>query len=118
MKPITNEELNRLKKERQEWREKNNYISLSNYTHILKNYDNYLDFLSENMVKIINTNRFCFKNPDGSPDFSKTINDADLELDILQAGYKLKVRELRRLIKSDRMQKAVAPYEIMEKLCS
>ena len=117
MKPITNEELNRLKKERQEWLKKNNYISLRNYTHILKNYDDYLDFLSENMVKIINTNRFCFKNPDDSPDFSKTINDADLELDLLDAGYKLKVRELRRLVKSNRMQKAEAPEEIMEKIC-
>lgn len=118
MKPITNEELNRLNKEYQKKLEKNNYISLSDYIHILKNYDNYLDFVSENMVKIINTNRFCFKNPDGSPNFSKTMNDADLELDILEAGYELKVRELRRLIKSNRMQKAVAPYEIMKKLCS
>lgn len=93
------------------------YIKLKNYTHILKNYDNYLDFVSEKMIKIINTDRFCFKNPDGSPDFSKTINDADLELDLLIAGYKLKVRELRRLVKSNRMQKAEAPEEIMKKIC-
>ena len=117
MKYITKEEINKLRKGRQERLEKMKYISLRNYTHILKNYEDYKDFLSENMVMINNTDRFCFKNTDERADFSKTINDSDLQLDLMDAGYKVGSRDFKRLTRSDRMEKIDAPFEIIEKLC-
>ena len=85
------------------------YISLTNNNHILENYEDYKQFLSEKMVMINNTYRFCFINSDGSVDFSKTINDADLKLDLLDAGYKVGARDFKRCLKSDRMKKIKDP---------
>jgi len=84
---------------------KPNPFNWGDFTKTEKNYALYRKYLGSKIVRLNNRDIAFKKNPDGSIDFDTKINFDDLFLDLIDAGFKIGVRDFKNILKSAQIQK-------------